>query len=501
MDIVLHCLSGDLAGQSFPAVGEEFAIGRSRTTSLRSSLPDVSAVHAILKDHDGVPVLHVVSTRQSEADGERLSAGDERVLQDGMTLRFGSQLVFRVSLRSPAAAPAGDVTLPPGAETVVGTAADDRTLPPGAPAPAPARPQPTVPVAPSAPAPAPAAPPSGGGKTQFFDLNQRTQAVTPEELDRIAAFAAVKRQRRFRIYGLVAGAIVLFLLFAAAASSAEKRKPIGPIAAAAGYAPQTLTAEKPYQRVYQVFGATVRVRVEVSESPEELRRTRSASLTAWLAEKNRQPGAGRYEVNPEWIRVNPELIVEEGMVPARPYTLHSALGRGLQTVKCGYRRIDPAGGAWVGEALLLRKGERRWVLTREVTAADAGRAANLFLKQTNTYFSFGKMTEEKVDAFWDYFPLPNRAELEQYSLADVTRLLAAAEADKGYTLWRNLEGAICANLTLTQAGSPERTAWEDALARFRALQRKRFWLRPVTALAEAEREQAVPFRETDRRKK
>ena len=109
------------------------------------------------------------------------------------------------------------------------------------------------------------------------------------------------------------------------------------------------------------------------------------------------------------------------------------------------------------------------------------------------------MTEELVDSFWDYFILENREVLEKYSLEDVKALLARARSEEGYALWRNIEGAILANLFKTQAGTPPREAWESLLASFRAFQRERFWLNPVSTLSAVERNQAMPYLETDNR--
>jgi pSer/pThr/pTyr-binding forkhead associated (FHA) protein len=501
MDLLLECLSGDLAGQSIAISGAEYSIGRSRSANLRSQLPDVSAIHVLLREVGGKPMLHVVSSHTTMLNGVALSKGDERPLAHGMRLTLGAQLSFKIILQD-------DVTIVSNDATVISspTIVDERTIPPaatpkatpsGAPEATLVR-EPEVKTAPVAPQPATS--PSAGAATQFLDLSQQTQAVTPEELQQIANRATEKRQRRLKVYGILAVGIGLFFLFAIASSANEKQKVIDPIPPMKGYTLSAVKSDKPYTLVRQLPGATVRIRVEFSESPAELSRTRAASMAAWMAEKNRSKADGEYTVDTAWVNRNGNLIVDEGKVTTvRPYSLHSALGRGLSTVKTGYRRLDKDGKIWKGEAVLARKGEKRWVLTREVDESAENRAGKLFTQQTNGYFADGKMTEELVDSFWDYFILENREVLEKYSLEDVKALLARARSEEGYALWRNIEGAILANLFKTQAETPQREAWESLLASFRAFQRERFWLNPVSTLSAVERNQAMPYLETDNR--
>lgn len=118
MGFALRCVAGDLAGQSFPVAEAPRSIGRSHRADIRSALPDVSSIHALISVHGGELRVEVVSVRVTTLNGRPLRQGDILPLSGGDLLRMGGALTFEAVL--PPASPAEAVTLCPEAMAHLG---------------------------------------------------------------------------------------------------------------------------------------------------------------------------------------------------------------------------------------------------------------------------------------------------------------------------------------------------------------------------------------------
>ncbi len=489
----LRCIAGDLFGQSFPAEGAPRLIGRSRRADIRSQLPDVSAIHALLSVRSGVPYIEVVSVRTTMLNGRKLRQGDILPLSVGDMLKMGGTLAFEVVGPAPVAA---DETATQGADAMATLA--------GAPTLADA----TVPIGVAAPAvtlsSATASPPvsvsccqetPSDDRTAFFDPSERTRAVTPEELRLLAERQAVRRRNRLRRRGFLLLAVavigVVFLLKALWKDTSL----LPPVTQVAFVLPDC--GPGTYRRDVSVKGVPLCIALEVADSPEELRRSRAASMRAWF--DDRQRGGHVYEIDERWRREEAKILTQRYAMPEQDeiyvedYQLRSNLGHGLPGVCLRYIHTEPTGSRWAGSAVLVRHGERRWVLVREVPWEVRDRATRL-LFSTSPYFvawRAGENPAEAVDRIWDFTPgLPSpKNALGEAVIAE--RLKHPDTAD-----WPRMDASLAAHLCATRAGSPERGHWEGILAEFRAMQRRWVANHPLT---HSEKKRAFPYPERDTR--
>ncbi|NLF62537.1 MAG: hypothetical protein GX574_15460 [Lentisphaerae bacterium] len=187
----IRFIEGELEGKVFPIGANALSIGRSRSTEVKLSTPDVSARHVNLSlGPDGV-IMENLSSRMTNIDGEAMAMGDRKPLVAGQTVGLGTVVKFMLEAlpdAEPGEAPAapaqqdGDKTAPPpAAESPPPPAAaptqqdDDKTKPPPAPPPPPAAaptqqdddktvPPPPAPTPPPPPPPPPPAAASSSAK-------------------------------------------------------------------------------------------------------------------------------------------------------------------------------------------------------------------------------------------------------------------------------------------------------------------------------------------------
>ena len=473
MGFALRCVAGDLAGQSFPVAEAPRSIGRSHRADIRSALPDVSSIHALISVHGGELRVEVVSVRVTTLNGRPLRQGDILPLSGGDLLRMGGALTFEAVL--PPASPAEAVTLCPEA---MPTLAEAATLPPAVPPPPP--PKPSTP---------------NDDRTVFFDPLERTRTVTPEELRLIAERSATQRRNRLRRRGFLLLAIVAVGMAVLLKALWKDTSPLPPVTQVAFVLPECGVGT--HRRDISVKGVPLRIALEVADAPEELRRSRAASMRAWLDARR---GNGHvYEIDERWRRGEALILTqryampEADEIPVEDYQLRRGLGHGLPGISLRYVHTEPNGDRWAGSAVLIRHGERRFVLVREVPWEARDRASKLLFFASAYFVAWraGEDPAEAVDRFWDFTPgLPNaRNALGEAVIAERLR-----HPDVGD--WPRMDAALAAHLCATRAGSPERARWERLLAEFRVMQRRWVANYPLT---DGETRRAFPYPERDTR--
>lgn len=480
MGFALRCVAGDLAGQSFPVAEAPRSIGRSHRADVRSALPDVSSIHALASVHGGELRVEVVSVRVTTLNGRPLRQGDILPLSGGDRLRMGGTLTFEAVVPAPVPSPAEAATL---CAEGVPTLAEAATLPSSA----------TIPSV-SPPPPSPEPPPPGDDRTAFFDPSERTRAVTPEELRLIAARNATQRRNRLRRRGILLLAIAAVGMVVLLKALWKDTSPLPPVTQVAFVLPECGVGT--HRRDIVVKGVPLRIALEVTESPEELRRSRAASMRAWLDARR---GNGHvYEIDERWRRGEALILTqryampEADEIPVEDYQLRRGLGHGLPGVSLRYVHTEPNGARWAGSAVLIRHGERRFVLVREVPWEARDRASKLLFFASAYFVAWrsGEDPAEAVDRFWDFTPgLP----MARNALGEAVIAERLRHPDVGD--WPRMDAALAAHLCATRAGSPERARWERSLAEFRAMQRRWVANHPLTD-GETRRAFSYPERDT-----
>lgn len=504
--LCLHSLAGDLPATILPPADSPVrqTIGRSHRATYRSALPDVSGLHLYLDALSGGEELaiEVISqTSLTSLNDERLRQGDKRPLKPGDILQLGSKLRLQCAQLEPAtpaepiAGADPNATVPPGARPAVAPAA-------------PADPNATAPVVRAVPDP-PTQPvqtkpvakpveesPAAADATQCFE-GGKTQRISPEELEKLQARERAEELRHLRKQGILMAALLLIIGAIAFKACSRDTSPLPSIAGIV-YPMRTLALGTYTKQVTVAKGVPVRLTLEVSEDPVELRRSRTASLQAWLDAQRQQPGH-RYELDDAWRRTaradtQRYLMPAPGECFATEAYLFSAYGHGLQGVQMQYRHTTPEGKAFVGRVVLLRHAERRWVFTREVPWSERDRCQQLFYA-TRDFFNPAAEGEELVNAVdrtWDYVPnLPEAKNALPKEEVEARLRLGPKPAE-----WPKLESALLAQLCATAPGSEQRQAWETLLVKFRDHQRA--WL-ATWPMTNEEKGNAFPWPERDNR--
>lgn len=491
----LHCIAGDLSGQDFPVEGKAQSIGRSHRADIRSQLPDVSSIHVLVSVQSDRPHVEVVSVRVTTLNDRALRQGDILPLSGGDILRMGGTLAFEVILATPPKAAETMTAASDGLPTLAeGLTLADHVTRPSMPTSSATLPSAAATLA--APPPGSTAMPKQvDDRTAFFDPSERTQAVTPEELRLIAERHAAQRRTRLRRRGFLLLAIAIVGVVVLLKALWKDTSPLPLVTQVAFVLPDC--GPGTYRREISVKGVPLRIALEVADAPEELRRSRAASMRAWF--DDRRQNGHTYEVDDLWRREEALILTQRYAMPepneiyVEDYQLRKGLGHGLPGVGLRYIHTEPNGTRWAGSAVLVRHGERRWVLVREVPWDARDRASRLLFSASAYFVAWraGEDPAEAVDRFWDFTPgLPS----PRNTLGEALIVERLRHPDVGD--WPRMDIALAAHLCATKANSPERAHWERLLAEFRAMQRRWTANHPLT---DSEKRRAFPHPERDTR--